>query len=68
LYPFYQYFGKVLYGIVNVPQNLLLNQNSTMIAALVDRLTFRSHVLNMNGESFRKSYTTKVPASSRNRP
>ena len=43
-------------------------ENSTMIAALVDRLTFRSHVLNMNGESFRKSYTTKVPASSRNRP
>ncbi|AFK85864.1 IS21-like element helper ATPase IstB [Thermoanaerobacterium saccharolyticum] len=28
--------------------------NTTMVAALVDRLTFRSHVLNMNGESFRR--------------
>lgn len=24
-----------------------------MVAALVDRLTFRSHILDMNGESFR---------------
>lgn len=28
-------------------------EHSTMIAALVDRLTFRSHVLDMNGESYR---------------
>lgn len=32
-----------------------LFESPTMITALVDRLTFRSHVLNMNGESFRKS-------------
>ena len=30
-----------------------LFENTTMVAALVDRLTFRSHVLDMNGESFR---------------
>lgn len=30
-----------------------LFENSTMVAALVDRLTFRSHILDMNGESFR---------------
>jgi len=26
LYPFFQHFAKVLYGFVNVPQNLSLNQ------------------------------------------
>lgn len=25
-----------------------------MVSALVDRITFRSHVLNMNGDSYRK--------------
>lgn len=30
-----------------------LFEHSTMIAALVDRLTFRSHVLDVNGESYR---------------
>lgn len=30
-----------------------LFENSTMVAALVDRLTFRSHILDMNGQSFR---------------
>ncbi len=30
-----------------------LFENTTMVAALVDRLTFRSHVLDMNGESYR---------------
>lgn len=30
-----------------------LFENSTMVAAMVDRLTFHSHVLDMNGESFR---------------
>lgn len=31
-----------------------LFDNPTMVAALVDRITFRSHVLNMNGDSYRK--------------
>lgn len=30
-----------------------LFENTTMVSALVDRLTFRSHVLDMNGPSFR---------------
>lgn len=30
-----------------------LFENTTMIAALIDRLTFRSHVLDMNGDSYR---------------
>ena len=30
-----------------------LFENATMVAALVDRLTFRSHVMDMNGESYR---------------
>jgi len=30
-----------------------LFENTTLVAALVDRLTFHSHVLNMNGTSFR---------------
>ena len=30
-----------------------LFENSTMLSALVDRLTFRSHVLDMNGPSYR---------------
>ena len=29
--------------------------SDTLVAALVDRLTYRSHVLNMNGESYRLS-------------
>jgi len=32
-----------------------LFENTTMIAAMVDRLTFRSHVLDMNNESYRIS-------------
>lgn len=31
-----------------------LFENETMVAALVDRLTFRSHILNMNGPSYRR--------------
>ncbi|WP_229711438.1 ATP-binding protein [Pectinatus frisingensis] len=27
--------------------------NETLVAALVDRLTYHSHVLNMNGDSYR---------------
>lgn len=30
-----------------------LFENTTMVAALIDRLTFRSHVMDMNGESYR---------------
>ncbi len=30
--------------------------NPLMVSALIDRLTFRSHVLNMNGQSYRNSY------------
>ena len=33
-----------------------LFENATMVAALVDRLTFRSHVLNMNGTSYRSEH------------
>lgn len=36
-----------------------LFENETMVAALVDRLTFRSHVLNMNGPSYRSENTEK---------
>jgi DNA replication protein DnaC len=32
-------------------------ENETMVAALVDRLTFRSHVLNMNGTSYRSEHS-----------
>lgn len=38
-----------------------LFENETMVAALVDRLTFRSHVLNMNGTSFRSDYSKEAP-------
>ena len=31
--------------------------NTTMVAALIDRLTFRSHVLDMNGDSYRLKAT-----------
>lgn len=34
-----------------------LFENETMVAALIDRLTFRSHVLNMNGVSFRSEHS-----------
>lgn len=30
-----------------------LFENQTMVAALIDRLTFRPHVLDMNGDSYR---------------
>lgn len=30
-----------------------LFENTTMVAALVDRLTYRSHVLDMSGQSYR---------------
>ncbi len=31
-------------------------ENSNMVSALIDRLTFRSHVLNMNWRSFRSDH------------
>lgn len=34
-----------------------LFENTTMVAALIDRLTFQSHVLDMNGDSFRLKQT-----------
>jgi len=34
-----------------------LFENTTMVSALVDRLTYRSHVLDMNGESYRLKAT-----------
>lgn len=36
-----------------------LFENTTMVGALVDRLTFRSYVLDMNGESYRLKSSTK---------
>lgn len=37
-----------------------LFENSTMVSALVDRLTFKSYVLDMNGESYRLEQTMKL--------
>ena len=37
-----------------------LFENTTMVAALIDRLTFRSHVLDMNGDSYRLKSTLEV--------
>lgn len=34
-----------------------LFENTTMVAALIDRLTFKSHILDMNGDSFRLKST-----------
>ena len=42
---------------LNFSQWTELFENTTMIAAMVDRLTFRSHVLDMNDKSFRMSKT-----------
>ena len=39
-----------------------LFENTTMVAALIDRLTFHSHVLNMNGESYRLKDAKKQQA------
>ena len=36
-----------------------LFENSTMVAALIDRLTFQSHVMDMNGESYRLKASKK---------
>ena len=34
-------------------------KNATLVAALVDRLTYHSHILNMNGESYRSFLRSK---------
>ena len=34
-------------------------KNATLVAALVDRLTYHSHILNMNGESYRSQNARK---------
>lgn len=39
-----------------------LFENTTMVAALIDRLTFNSHVLDMNGESYRLKSAKKKKA------
>lgn len=36
-----------------------LFDNNTLVAALVDRLTFKSHILDMNGESYRLDQSKK---------
>lgn len=52
-------------GSVIVTTNLLFSQwtelfqNTAMVAALVDRLTFKSFVLDMNGDSFRLDQSLK---------
>ena len=41
-------------------------ENTTMVTALIDRLTFRSHVLNMNSEHpYRAEHAAKVNTSTR---
>lgn len=37
-----------------------LFENTAMVAAMIDRLTFQSFVLNMNGESYRLAQTKKA--------
>ena len=39
-----------------------LFENTTMVAAMIDRLTFRSHVLDMNGDSYRLKATMQKQA------
>lgn len=56
-------------GSVIVTTNLAFSQwtelfeNTAMVAALVDRLTFKSYVLDMNGDSYRLDQTLKTQHS-----
>lgn len=56
-------------GSVIVTTNLAFSQwtelfeNTAMVAALVDRLTFKSYVLDMNGDSYRLDRTLKAKCS-----
>jgi DNA replication protein DnaC len=53
-------------GSIIVTTNLPFSQwtelfeNTAMVAALVDRLTFKSYVLDMNGDSYRLAETLKI--------
>jgi DNA replication protein DnaC len=38
-------------------------ENTALVAALVDRLTFKSYVLDMNGDSYRLEQTLKTQRS-----
>ena len=38
-------------------------QNNSLLTALIDRLTFRSHLIDMNGESYRLKETQRMKAS-----
>lgn len=38
-----------------------LIENTAMVAAMVDRLTFKSHILDMNGESYRLNQSKQRP-------
>ena len=52
-------------GSVIVTTNLAFSEwtslfeNTAMVAALVDRLTFKSHVLDMNGDSYRLQHSKR---------
>lgn len=45
-----------------------LFENTTMAAALVDRLTFRSHVPDTNGDSYRLKASRQNPIRTRHKP
>ena len=53
-----------LYVTTNLPFSNWtdLFENTTMVAALIDRLTFRSHVLDMKGDSYRLKATMQNKA------
>ena len=36
-----------------------LFENKALVSAMVDRLTFRSHILDMNGDSYRLAQTIR---------
>ena len=56
-------------GSIIVTTNLPFSQwtelfeNTAMVAALVDRLTFKSYAIDMNGDSFRLDQTLKAQHS-----
>ena len=37
-----------------------LFQNSALVTALIDRLTYKSHLINMNGDSYRLEQARKM--------
>ena len=42
---------------------MCIRDSTTMVSALVDRLTYRSHVLDMNGPSYRLMSTREEAAA-----